>query len=103
MNETAKGALIGLLSGLSVAIGGAIKDAPYEGFDILKFLRSPAIGTVEGGIAGKLVPRTNPIILYFTIIGTEHATTEGYKLLRAKMPMKFKYGEYGIPKRNART
>lgn len=98
MNKTLENAIIGFVSGLSVAIGGAIKDAPYEGFDLLKFIRSPVIGTIEGGIIGHFIPTINPYICYFTVIGTERITTETYKLIRAKMPMKFKYGEYGIPK-----
>jgi len=97
MNPVLRGSLIGLASGLSVAIGGAIKDAPYEGFDWLKFFRSPVIATIEGGIIGNFAPRLHPVIFYFAIIGTERATTEGYKVIRAKMPMKFQYGEWGIP------
>ena len=88
MNSTLKGALIGLASGLSVAIGGAIKDAPYEGFDWVKFARSPAIALVEGATLGHFVPQLTqgyyPIVFYFTIIGTERVTTEGYKLIEPK-------------------
>jgi len=98
LNKTLEGILIGFASGLSVALGGAIKDAPYEGFDALKFIRSPVIGVIEGGIVVKLVPTINPYVVYFTVIGTERITTETYKLLRAKMPMKFRYGEYGVLK-----
>ena len=97
MNVT-QGALVGLASGLSVAIGGAIKDAPYEGFNLLKFLRSPIIGLVEGAVISKLITNVNPYLLYFSVIGTERITTETYKLLRATKPMKFTYGEYGLPK-----
>ena len=40
--------LAGLLAGLICACGGAIKDAPYEGFDGPTFLRSPIVGTFCG-------------------------------------------------------
>lgn len=93
-----QGIIIGFISGLAVAIGGAIKDAPYEGFDPVKFIRSPAIGTVEGLIIVYVVPKINPYVLFFTVIGTERVTTETYKIIRAKIPGKFLNGEWGIPK-----
>ena len=105
MNPITRGALIGLVSGISVALGGAVKDAPYEGFDLLKFFRSPAIGLVEGAVLGKYQPKLNAPVFYFAIIGTERVTTEAYKLIRAKldavnyMPVKFKVGEWGITKK----
>ena len=105
MNPITRGALIGLASGLTVALGGAIKDAPYEGFDLLKFFRSPAIGLVEGSVLGHYQPKLNVPVFYFAIIGTERVTTETYKLIRAKldevkyMPAKFKVGEWGITKK----
>ena len=103
MNKTLETAVIGFVSGLSVAIGGAIKDAPLEGFDPVKFIRSPIIGTIEGGIVGYLVPTINPYVCYFAVIGTERITTEAYKLIRAQVPMKFQYGEWGIPKNQLST
>jgi len=39
--------VLGALSGLVVAICGAIKDAPYEGFNMMTFIRSPVIGALE--------------------------------------------------------
>ena len=101
MNPIIRGALIGLASGLTVALGGAIKDAPYEGFDIGKFFRSPAIGLIEGSVLGNYQPKLNAPVFYFAIIGTERITTETYKLIRAStgsyIPGKFIYGEWSIP------
>ena len=91
------GVAVGFLSGLAVALGGAIKDSPYEGFDPVKFMRSPIIGAIEGGAINSVI-QLHPEILFLSVIGAERITTETYKLLRAKMPMKFKYGEWNIPK-----
>jgi len=91
------GVAVGFLSGLAVALGGAIKDSPYEGFDPVKFIRSPVIGAIEGGAINSVLP-LHPAVLFLSVIGAERITTETYKLLRAKIPMKFLYGEYGIPK-----
>ena len=105
MKPIVRGALLGLASGLTVALGGAIKDSPYEGFDIVKFFRSPAIGLVEGAVLGNYQPKLNVPVFYFAIIGTERITTETYKLIRARldsvnyMPIKFKVGEWGDTKK----
>lgn len=84
-----------------VAVGGAIKDAPYEGFEIIKFMRSPIIGMVEAPILGKVFHEPNPVLLGLSTIATERMTTESYKLIRAKLgyykPSKFTYGEWGNP------
>jgi len=92
------GAFVGLLAGIAVATGGAWKDVPYEGFSTKKFLRSPVIGLVAGAILGHYFKNVNPILLFFAVIGAERAVTESYKIIRAQKPMKFDYGEYGIPK-----
>src|ERR687894_813340 len=39
----ARMALLGLAVGGIIAVGGAWKDAPKEGFDVLKFFRSPGM------------------------------------------------------------
>lgn len=99
MNPTLEGALVGFFSGLAVAAGGAIKDAPYEGFQTLKFFRSPVVALVEGAIQKSLFPTLNDGILFFSTIGTERLTIESYKVLRAHMPSKFAGGEWGVPKK----
>ncbi len=88
------GAGVGFLAGLAVAVGGAIKDSPNEGFKILTFIRSPIVGLVEGAIL-QPVFRANPVLTFFGTIGTERLTVESYKLLRAQVPVKFVYGEWG--------
>lgn len=93
-----RAAIVGFLSGLSVAITGAIKDAPYEGFDPVKFIRSPIVGAIEGPALLKGFGEMHPLLLYFSTIATERLTVEAYKLARAQMPGKFVNGEWGIPK-----
>ena len=95
-------AAIGAFSGLLVAIGGAIKDAPYEGFSFTKFIRSPIIGAIEAPIIGKAFKDTHPVLLGMATIATERLTVETYKLISAQagdyIPGKFIYGEWGKPK-----
>lgn len=95
-------ALIGAFAGLLVAIGGAIKDTPYEGFDLKKFIRSPLIGAVEAPIIGAIFDHPNPVLIGLSTIATERLTVETYKVIRANQgrytPIKFKYGEWGVPK-----
>ena len=96
-----KEAAIGAVSGLLVAIGGAIKDAPYEGFSFTKFIRSPIIGAIEAPIIANTFKDTHPVLLGMTTIATERLTVETYKLISAQtgdyIPGKFIYGEYGKP------
>jgi len=101
-SNTIKGAVIGGLAGLAVAIGGAIKDAPYEGFEVKKFIRSPIIGAIAGAILYSKFPDLHPAVGFTSVIGIERIVVEMYKLIRALrkeyVPMKFIYGEWGIPK-----
>lgn len=98
---------IGFLSGLTVSITGAIKDAPYEGFDFLKFIRSPIIGAVESPLIVRSMGKpVDAPLLYLSTIATERITVEVYKLIRAKqglyIPSKFKVGEWGLRKSGIR-
>ena len=97
------GAAVGMIAGFAVAVGGAIKDAPYEGFDQLKFLRSPIIGIIEGHLLQTaFAPQLTVLsatILFLASVGAERITTEVYKLVRAKKPMKFTFGEWGVRKK----
>jgi len=90
---------IGAISGLLVAIGGAIKDAPYEGFSPTKFIRSPIIGAIEAPIIGATFKNTHPVLLGMATVATERLTIETYKLIKASagsyVPGKFIYGEWG--------
>lgn len=94
---------IGVVSGLLVALGGAIKDSPYEGFEWQKFVRSPAIGAVEAPIIGRAFKEPHPVLIGLATVACERLTVETYKLARAKagqyMPGKFEHGEWGISKK----
>ena len=77
IDSMARIATIGFAVGTIIAIGGAWRDAPMEGFDAVKFLRSPMIALV---VALVLSPFTDS---YFQIavaaIGYERAVAETYK------------------------
>lgn len=84
----AMSALVGLIAGLVSAIMGAWKDAPIEGFEPLKFLRSPLIAMSYGLL---LAPYTQELLpagaaaLGFTI-----ASIETYKtFIDGRPPGKF--------------
>ena len=92
------GLAVGFAAGLSVAIGGAIKDAPYEGFSLLTFVRSPIVGAIVGWSIATQLHVVDPVPLFLASIGGERIVVEGYKLLRAQKPGKFTFGEWGVPK-----
>ncbi len=82
-------ALVALGMGSLVAVGGAWKDSPKEGFQPLKFFRSPGM-TVAFALL--LSPLTSSYLLVAAAaIGFERAAAETYKtfLLPAKSPGKF--------------
>jgi hypothetical protein len=69
--------LVGGIGGWISAFGGAWKDAPSEGFQTLKFFRSPALASLfAAGLAG-----LTPGLLLVTLAATGYtiATTETYK------------------------
>ena len=69
--------MVGLIVGAITAFGGAWKDAPTEGFDGLKFLRSPLM-TVAFALL--LVRMTHSYLLVaVAVIGYERALAETYK------------------------
>ena len=99
-DELLESAVLGFLAGLVVAICGALKDAPYEGFDMATFLRSPLIGAVEAPIIASFFPDAPSELIFLSTIATERVTVEAYKIARAKMgvyvPAKFtEVGEWG--------
>lgn len=83
-------AILGLLAGLLVATGGALKDTGWEPFSWLKFWRSPLIALAWGCI----LPRhgdLGPWWLTMLVITTcERFTVDDWKVLRGEMPSKFK-------------
>ncbi len=68
---------IGALGGWYSAIGGAWKDAPIEGFEILKFFRSPLMAAFFSYLLFRL--GATPAQGVFGAIGYSVATTETYK------------------------
>jgi hypothetical protein len=48
MHQFALNVFAGFLAGLLCALGGSVKDAPYEGFKPHIFVRSPIVGTLAG-------------------------------------------------------
>jgi hypothetical protein len=69
--------LVGSLGGWISAFGGAWKDAPSEGFQILKFFRSPVLAALfAGGLAGLT---DSLLIVTLAATGYTVATTETYK------------------------
>ena len=89
--------LAGLLAGSMSACGGAIKDAPYEGFKLATFFRSPIVGLLCGLITYSF---TRNFVIAACCAGyLERIIVEGWKLLRVKKPGKFDYGEWGVPKK----
>ena len=98
MADQAPAWAIGLLAGLSVGVGGAVKDAPYEGFQPWTFARSPIVGLIVGLLIGEHLQIRDERALFLAAIGGERIVVESYKLLRAQKPGKFDYGEWGIPK-----
>ena len=69
--------VVGFLVGLVIAIGGAWKDAPIEGFEPLKFFRSPSLTTAAALV---LFPLTASVPLAaIAAIGYERAASENYK------------------------
>lgn len=69
--------LVGGLGGWVSALGGAWKDAPSEGFQTLKFFRSPALASLFAlglsGLTGSL------LLVTLAATGYTIATTETYK------------------------
>lgn len=81
--------LVGLTVGIIIAIGGAWKDAPKEGFEPLKFFRSPLVAAAFALALSSLCESYLQIAV--ASIGYERASVETYKTLftRGKAPGKF--------------
>jgi hypothetical protein len=70
-------ALVGLAVGTIIAVGGAWKDAPTEGFEPLKFFRSPCVTGLLALLLSQLTDSHLQAIV--AAVGFERATTETYK------------------------
>jgi hypothetical protein len=84
MNTLGAGLLIGLLSGVHAASWGMYKDAPHEGFERRKFLRSIVLGGLIGPAAAHLM-RLDPtsasgaVLLFGVAYVSERLIAEIYK------------------------
>ena len=72
-----KSAFVGLTVGAIIAFGGAWKDAPTEGFDGLKFFRSPCLTVIFALLLAQLTD--SYLQLAVAAIGYERAAAETYK------------------------
>ena len=70
-------ALVGLTVGGIIAFGGAWKDAPKEGFDPVKFLRSPCLTVMFALLLARLTDSYLEVAV--ASIGYERAAAETYK------------------------
>jgi hypothetical protein len=82
-------AMAGLLVGLVIAVGGGWKDAPKEGFSLLKFFRSPLM-TVSYALLLSAITHRH-LLIAAAAIGFERATAETWKkfFFPSKPPGKF--------------
>ena len=80
---------VGSLGGWISALGGAWKDAPVEGFHLLKFFRSPALAFLFGLLVASLT--TSYPSVFVGSLGYTVATIETYKTFRrpSEPPGKF--------------
>jgi len=69
--------LFGSVGGWVSALGGAWKDAPLEGFQLLKFFRSPTIAAVYGLAMAAFT--TSWVVIAFGALGLTVATIESRK------------------------
>src|SRR5687768_168392 len=70
-------ALVGFAVGIVIAIGGGWKDAPKEGFDLLKFFRSPILTVIYSVLLSFFTD--SYLLMACGSIGFERATAETYK------------------------
>jgi hypothetical protein len=88
LSRPVQAALVGLAAGTLVAIGGCWKDAPTEGFDRLKFFRSPTVA-LSCALAFAWLT-TSYLHIAIASVGFERAAVETYKtFIASKPPGKF--------------
>lgn len=84
-----QGGAIGIIGGILEATGGMWKDAPFEGFELLKFFRSPLVGLFWGTLLS--INQPNLAVLFLSILGANRMTIELYKTFIKKRKVgKFK-------------
>ena len=93
--------LVAYLAGLLVALGGAYKDAPFEGFKFLKFQRSAGVLVLFSPLFYFLNDPEAPVVLGFLIYmngGLERFVVEYYKTyIQRNMSGKFSPSLQRIP------
>ena len=68
-----------------------MKDAPFEGFHFIKFLRSPIVALVLGSLISMSYPEISGKYLLLATAGGERMISEFYKkILKGRIPGKFK-------------
>jgi len=77
LTHIARAALGGAAVGILLACGGAWKDAPKEGFDIVKFFRSPMMTVIYACLLSSFT--ADHLLIAAAAIGYERATAETYK------------------------
>lgn len=77
MGAVVYGMFVGFVGGVIIAFSGALKDTPWEGFKIKKFIRSPTFGLVGGGIVAFL--SKDVFYMFLAIPGIERGFVETYK------------------------
>ena len=67
--------------GLHIASWGAYKDAPYEGFRLISYLRSVLLAAVLAIVITVLAPGLAPsiVVLVGAVYAVERLATEGWK------------------------
>jgi hypothetical protein len=83
-----KSALVGLVAGLIIATGGALKHAPDEGFQTMRFIRSPTIAIAFALGLSLLTHRY--LYLAVAAIGYERAVVETWKIFCAHVASRFR-------------
>jgi hypothetical protein len=82
MNFNLTNIFMGFLAGLCCALGGALKDCPFEGFSRVKFMRSPIVATLFGCVSGLFT--VHPVMAFMFAGYAERLAIEGWKILRAR-------------------
>jgi hypothetical protein len=83
--------IIFIIASFLPALGGMMKDAPYEGFYPIKFFRSPFVILVVGFLLINNFSTFDQKYLLFSAWGGERLISEFYKkILNGKIPGKFK-------------
>ena len=88
----AKSAFAGLVAGLIVATGGAWRDAPAEGFQTMRFIRSPSM-TIPLALLLSLLTQSY-LCLAIAAIGYERAAVETWKVFCAHVASRLRTGPW---------